>query len=101
MTGVTGRVGRVLLRKLLLRGYTVTALVRQRGGEERQTLPPSVRLVTGDIGNYEDCREAVKDVDKVICCATARTSIVSDLERVDVEGVSNIVRAWQVRTWGE
>ncbi|KAL6780678.1 HCF173 [Auxenochlorella protothecoides x Auxenochlorella symbiontica] len=95
VTGVTGRVGRVLLRKLLLRGYTVTALVRQRGGEERQTLPPSVRLVTGDIGNYEDCREAVKDVDKVICCATARTSIVSDLERVDVEGVSNIVRAWQ------
>lgn len=66
--------GRVLVRKLLLRGYTVRALVRQRneGTEVAEAIPQSVELVYGDLGDYKSCREAVKGVDKIICCSAAR-----------------------------
>ena len=41
--GATGRVGRILVRKLLLRGYRVRALVRKRpDGSERELLPEKV-----------------------------------------------------------
>lgn len=66
--GATGKVGRVLVRKLLLRGYTVRALVRptEDGVEERPPgIPQSVQLVFGNIGNYASCREAAQGADKV------------------------------------
>lgn len=69
--GATGKVGRVLVRKLLLRGYTVRALVRpnEEGVEERPPgIPQSVQLIFGDIGNYAACREAAKGADKVSFC---------------------------------
>ena len=92
VTGATGRVGRVLVRKLLLRGYKVRALVRQReaGGDassgggssekevgggitgssssssaDTEAIPQSAELVFGDIGDYKACRRAVEGVDKV------------------------------------
>lgn len=95
VTGATGRVGRVLVRKLLLRGYKVRALVRQRdggaaaaaaaaggsgvdssvsmdagsvGGEEA-AIPLAVVQVYGDVGDYQACRRAVEGVDKVRCAA--------------------------------
>lgn len=81
VTGATGRVGRVLVRKLLLRGYKVRALVRQRdagvaarggGDAEADAIPQSAELVFGDIANYAACRAAVEGVDKVgALCARA------------------------------
>jgi NAD(P)-dependent dehydrogenase (short-subunit alcohol dehydrogenase family) len=74
VTGATGRVGRVLVRKLLLRGYKVRALVRQRdtgaaargsGDAEADAIPQSAELVFGDIADYGACRNAVEGVDKV------------------------------------
>ena len=90
VTGATGRVGRVLVRKLLLRGYKVKALVRQReggaaavseaaapppaaadgsasvdGSEGQEGLPQAAELVYGDVADYKACRQAVKGVDKV------------------------------------
>ena len=92
VTGATGRVGRVLVRKLLLRGYKVKALVRQReggaaaaaaaaapaapaaaadssastdGAEGQEGLPQAAELVYGDVADYKACRQAVKGVDKV------------------------------------
>lgn len=75
VTGATGRVGRVLVRKLLLRGYKVRALVRQRdtgaaaaageGDGDAEAIPQSAELVYGDIGEYKSCRQAVEGVDKV------------------------------------
>ena len=85
VTGATGRVGRVLVRKLLLRGYKVRALVRQRsseaggeaagaGGETtdadggaapEEVLPQAVEQVAGDISDPAACRRAVEGVDKV------------------------------------
>ncbi|KAI7843407.1 hypothetical protein COHA_003004 [Chlorella ohadii] len=119
VTGATGRVGRVLVRKLLLRGYKVKALVRQReggaaaeapaapapaaaadgstsvdGSDGQEALPQAAELVYGDVADYKACRQAVKGVDKVICCSGARTTITADLARVDDLGVSNLAKAF-------
>lgn len=97
VTGATGRVGRVLVRKLLLRGYKVRALVRRRGPEgvvDTEAIPQVVDVVYGDIGDYKVCRAAVDGVDKVICCSAARTALTSDLNRVDDAGVANLARAF-------
>mmetsp|Transcript_1916 Transcript_1916/g.4855 ORF Transcript_1916/g.4855 Transcript_1916/m.4855 type:complete len:692 (+) Transcript_1916:52-2127(+) len=98
VVGATGRVGRILVRKLLLRGYKVKALVRKREGKERdelQAIPSAVEIVEGDIGDMDCCQEAVRNVNKVIFCAAARTPITADLLRVDDRGVVNIAKAMQ------
>lgn len=101
VVGATGRVGKVLVRKLLLRGYSVKALVRRRTaqaeGEEdvMESIPRSVDVIEGDLGDYKACRKAVEGVDKVLFCAAARSTLTADLNRVDAEGVSLIARALQ------
>lgn len=65
VAGATGRVGRVLIRKLLLRGYKVRALVRDRDGAAAEQLPRAVELVKGDVGDYASCRRAVEGCEKV------------------------------------
>ena len=49
VVGATGRVGRILVRKLLLRGYKVRAFVRQSdgAGEEQQAQRPAGKLLGG------------------------------------------------------
>lgn len=100
VTGATGRVGRVLVRKLLLRGYNVKALVRQRSAPGEDAIPQRVEQVVGDITKYEDCRKAVEGVDKIICCSAARSTNTADLTRVDDRGVSNVARALMDR-WNQ
>lgn len=72
VVGASGRVGRILVRKLLLRGYTVKALVRQRDASsgEDASLPAAVQIIKGDVGDMNICQDAVKNVDKVrkSCC---------------------------------
>lgn len=68
--GATGRVGRILVRKLLLRGYTVKALVRNKSGAD--ALPGAVELVEGDVGDLGTCQKAVKGVSKVGAFAWSR-----------------------------
>jgi hypothetical protein len=63
VVGATGRVGRILTRKLLLRGYKVKALVRKRDGAE--VVPEAVELVEGDVGDNRDVQAAMRGVDKV------------------------------------
>jgi hypothetical protein len=70
VVGATGRVGRILIRKLLLRGYKVRALIRRREGiresaAEIEGLPSAVEIVNGDVGELKDCQKAVKGVNKV------------------------------------
>ena len=52
----------MLIRKLLLRGYAVTALVRSLDGHN---LPQSVRLVQGTVSDYASCQRALEGIDKV------------------------------------
>ncbi len=67
VVGATGRVGRILVRKLLLRGYTVKALVRSSAKSEEYggALPAAVEVVTGDVGDLDTCQKAVQGVNKV------------------------------------
>jgi hypothetical protein len=65
VVGATGRVGRILTRKLLLRGYKVKALVRNKSGLASDVLPAAVELVEGDVGDNGACQKAVKGVNKV------------------------------------
>jgi uncharacterized protein YbjT (DUF2867 family) len=100
--GATGRVGRVLVRKLLLRGYRVRALVRARSlsaNEDsvaaRELIPQSVEVVEGDVGDYAAVRRAVAGADKVVVCSAARSALTADLLRVEADGVANVARALQ------
>ncbi|KAK1379306.1 High chlorophyll fluorescence phenotype [Heracleum sosnowskyi] len=93
--GATSRVGRVVVRKLMLRGYTVKALVRKASQEVVDMLPTSVDIVIGDVGDSVTLKAAVENCSKIIYCATARSSITGDLNRVDYQGVYNLSKAFQ------
>ncbi|KAL8536188.1 hypothetical protein ACS0TY_011720 [Phlomoides rotata] len=95
VVGATSRVGRLVVRKLMLRGYTVKALVRRADEEVVDMLPTSVGIVTGDVGEPSTLKAAVEGCNKIIYCATARSSITGDLNRVDNLGVYNITKALQ------
>lgn len=122
VVGGTGRVGRIVVRKLLLRGYPVRVMCRDFADDAAQNLPASTELVKGDVGNIEDCIKAAKGVDKVrfaclkrsssacsvcgqkclssdygvqiIYCATSKLQMTGDINKVDHVGVSHIARAW-------
>lgn len=94
LVGATGTIGRVILRKLLLRGYKVNVLVRDKDAFEKD-VPPTVRVVEGDICDYKKCLEAVQGVNKVIFAAAARSMVTRDFVRVEDEGVGVVLRAFQ------
>lgn len=95
VVGATSRVGRIVVRKLMLRGYTVKALVRKAEPDVVDMLPRSVELVIGDVGDPSSLKNAVQGCNKIIYCATARSSITGDLIRVDHQGVYNLTKALQ------
>ncbi|PIA36959.1 hypothetical protein AQUCO_03100007v1 [Aquilegia coerulea] len=93
--GATSRIGRIVVRKLMLRGYNVKALVRKADQEVIDMLPRSVEIVIGDVGEPSTLRDAIQGCNKIIYCATARSTITGDLIRVDHQGVYNITKAFQ------
>ena len=95
VVGATSRIGRIVVRKLMLRGYSVKALVRKAEPEVIDMLPRSVEIVTGDVGDPSTLKAAVQGCNKIIYCATARSAITADLYRVDHRGVYNLTKAFQ------
>ncbi|CAL5040954.1 unnamed protein product [Urochloa decumbens] len=95
VVGATSRIGRIVVRKLMLRGYNVKALVRRNDPEVMDMLPRSVDVVVGDIGDPATVKAAVSGCSKIIYCATARSTITGDLNRVDNQGVRNASKAFQ------
>ncbi|CAA6671226.1 unnamed protein product [Spirodela intermedia] len=95
VVGATSRIGRIVVRKLMLRGYKVKALVRKDGPEVTEMLPRSVMTVVGDVGDPLTLKAAIEGCNKVIYCATARSAITGDLNRVDYQGVCNVTKAFQ------
>ncbi|ANM61139.1 high chlorophyll fluorescence phenotype 173 [Arabidopsis thaliana] len=95
VVGATSRIGRIVVRKLMLRGYTVKALVRKQDEEVMSMLPRSVDIVVGDVGEPSTLKSAVESCSKIIYCATARSTITADLTRVDHLGVYNLTKAFQ------
>ena len=67
------RVGRVLVRKLVLRSYNVRVLARNKA-QVAGILPSSVGIIEGDVGSPQTLREAVEGVDKARHLLLARTA---------------------------
>jgi hypothetical protein len=57
-------VGKILVRKLLLRGYPVTVLAKPDSTGVK-SFPKAVTVVKGDVGEYSDLRLAMQGISKV------------------------------------
>lgn len=95
VTGATGHIGNVLIRKLLGRGEKVRALIP--AGESREPLRSlDVEAVEGDVLHPDSFSAAMKDVKGVFHLAGI-ISIMPEanpfVRKVNVEGTKNILRA--------
>ncbi len=98
VTGATGHVGNVLVRKLLQRGEKVRVLVLKD-----DDLTPlkglNVEKVEGDIRNFEDVKKATKGVDfiyhlaAVISIGGGKRDLV---QSVNIKGVENVLNAAKI-----
>uniref|UniRef100_A0A175YKZ7 NAD(P)-binding domain-containing protein n=1 Tax=Daucus carota subsp. sativus TaxID=79200 RepID=A0A175YKZ7_DAUCS len=70
-------------------------VVRKASQQVVDMLPTSVEIVIGDVGDSLTLKAAVENCSKIIYCATARSSITGDLNRVDNQGVYNLTKAFQ------
>lgn len=68
LTGGSGRIGRLVLRNLLDRGYLVRALVHRKKPEISDK---NLEIVEGDILDQEQMRESVKDCQMICHLAAA------------------------------
>lgn len=94
--GATGRVGRVLVRKLLLRGYSVRALVREDAPEDlEEMLPTAVEAIRGDVRDPAAVARAVRGCEKVICCVRPRDTNRAEMEAVNSKGPAFLSTALQ------
>ncbi|QHN82339.1 uncharacterized protein DS421_20g694960 [Arachis hypogaea] len=74
---------------------TDRALVRKADQEVVDMLPRSVEIVIGEVGDPATLKAAIEGCNKIIYCATARSTITGDLFRVDHLGVYNLCKAFQ------
>jgi dihydroflavonol-4-reductase len=95
VTGATGHIGNVLVRKLLERGEKVRALILP--GESREAIQGlSVEVVEGDVLNLDSLFESFQGVcgifhlAGVISILPGHNSLV---QRVNVDGTRNVIRA--------
>lgn len=73
--------------------------MRRNDDETKELLPRSVEIVVGDLGDPATLKDAVEGCNKIIFCATARSTISGDLTRVSHQGVYNLSKAFQVRIY--
>lgn len=90
--GATGKTGRIIARKLVLRGYRVRVLVRNLYSATLDIVGTGVSYVKGDLLDYESLLEATADADKVICAAGTDSN--SDIEAIEYDGIANLIRAF-------
>src|SRR5436190_10225118 len=65
VTGSSGHLGRVVIEKLLLRNYSVKALMYQ----DKSFSNSHVEIENGDLNNISSLQKLVKDCEIVIHCA--------------------------------
>ena len=93
LTGATGFIGSILLRRLVEANWQVRALYRPRG---RRVLPQlaHVEWLAGDLHDGVVLAQLVAGVDAVIHCAGAvRGASRADFDRVNEDGVRRVVEA--------
>lgn len=110
VVGATGETGRIIVRKLVLRGFRVRVLVRDLYSRTLDTLGTGVSFVKGDLRDADSLLDAVTGVDKIVCAVNARDAeapggggtaadqdpAAADVGYADVEygGVARLVRAF-------
>ncbi|OSX80709.1 hypothetical protein BU14_0033s0053 [Porphyra umbilicalis] len=106
VVGATGETGRIIVRKLVLRGFRVRVLVRDLFTKTLDTLGTGVSFVKGDLRDADTLLDAVSGVDKIVCAINARDTEApaagadaqgdGDIGYADVEygGVARLVRAF-------
>ena len=95
VTGATGHIGNVLIRKLVEKGEKVRALV-WRGEDTSPIQGLDVEPVEGDVLDPESLRAALKGVEKVFHLAgiiSIMPGTNSLVRRVNVEGTRNMLAA--------
>jgi dihydroflavonol-4-reductase len=95
VTGATGLIGNALARRLVARGDTVRALVRDLEKAAR-VLPPEVKLVRGDVTAPDSLPAAVQGVDQVFHAAGMPEQWQRDdsiFDRVNRQGTVNVLKA--------
>jgi uncharacterized protein YbjT (DUF2867 family) len=93
VAGATGETGRIVVRKLLLRGYKVRVLVRDLFSSTLDLLGTGVSFVKGDLSDHDALLDCVGDVDKVVCAVGPTGDQAA--EAVDFRGVVNLISAFQ------
>lgn len=95
VTGATGHIGNVLVRKLLERGEKVRVLILP--GESRESIQGlNVEAVEGDVLNLDSLFESFQGVRGVFHLAGVISILPekdSFMQRVNVEGTRNVIRA--------
>ncbi|MCP4341460.1 MAG: NAD-dependent epimerase/dehydratase family protein [Desulfobulbaceae bacterium] len=93
ITGATGFIGGVLAKMLTSAGWQVRALVRSASYHKRPN-DIEAEWVIGDLGDMESLRQLVAGTDAIVHCAGAvRGRVQNDFDRVNVDGVSQLVQA--------
>jgi len=93
ITGATGFVGGVLLKRLASMDWQIRALVRPASLHKRPSQVAS-EWVTGDLEDMESLQRLVAGVDAVVHCAGAvRGTGGVNFERINVDGVARLVLA--------
>lgn len=95
VTGATGHIGNVLVRKLLERGEKVRVLILP--GENRQPLEGmDVEEIEGDILDHKGLRQAMEGAQRVYHLAGVISIMPGKnnfVRRVNVQGTRNVIRA--------
>ena len=93
VTGASGRLGLILVRKLVERHQNVIALVPD--GSEKAKLPEGIEIIVGDINDAPQIEKGVAKSDVVVHLAGLIDygAAWNELERVNVKGTRTVAEA--------
>jgi putative NADH-flavin reductase len=90
--GASGKTGHELVKQALTNGYFVTAFVRNPS--KLKITHDNLKVIQGDITNYQKVVDATKEQDAVLSALGAASPFKFDPSVVD--GVKNIIKAMEV-----